>query len=70
MAFNIKDRVRIRRKDGAGYEYGTVACKTVSPFDGRLLYIVDFESKSLTLTEESLTKVRRRSRPVKQESNA
>lgn len=62
MALEIKDRVKMQRKNGGGYEYGTVACVSISPFDGQTLYIVDFEDKSLTLTEGSLIKVKRRSR--------
>lgn len=62
MEFAINDRVRIQRENGGGYEYGTVACISTSPFDGQVLYIVDFETKSLTLTSQSLTKVRRRAR--------
>jgi len=50
---------------GGGYEYGTVAAISTSAFDGTPLYIVDFEAKSLTLTEESLIKVRRRTRKPK-----
>ena len=62
MALEINDRVKYQLGNGGGYEYGTIACKSVSPFDGQPLYIVDFETKSLTLTEQSLIKVRRRAR--------
>lgn len=65
MSLEVLDRVKIARQNGGGYEYGTVAAISTSAFDGTPLYIVDFEAKSLTLTEESLIKVRRRTRKPK-----
>lgn len=55
-------------KMGGGYEYGTVCAVSTSPFDGKPIYIVDFESKSLALTAESLIKVRRRAKRKKIDS--
>ena len=60
MSFEVSDRVKILRPNGGGYDYGTVCAKAKSAFDGTTLYIVDFESKSLTLTEQSIIKVRSR----------
>jgi len=60
MSINVTDRVKVLRPDGGGYVYGTVCAISKSAFDGSQLYIVDFETKSLTLTEQSLIKVRGR----------
>lgn len=68
MKLQVLDRVKIKRgcEGGGYYEYGTVAAITTNPFDGKTLYIVDFDTKSLTLMPESLEKVKSRKRKTKQ----
>ena len=60
MKLNVMDRVKIRRRNGGGYEYGTICAISRDTFDGSIIYIVDFEAHSAAMHEEALTKVKRR----------